>query len=209
MQNYSIFILTHGNSPFAQQAKNCLPGFDIIIFDGTGYSGYSKIINSCIMQAKKEIIIIINHKIRATPLHIFKMVNLLCQGYALVCLQNFHFWGFKKDLIRKIGFWDERFIGAQFEDSDFIRRLIENNIGWYDSTETFVIQQKNSWIDNSKAIEHFYKKWKDGKLERLLPEENYKYDIGKYKGTKFLDLTHTILSKSNQDYFNSMNFKFK
>ena len=63
------------------------------------------------MFAKEEIVIIMNHKIRAKPLDIWKMVKLIYEGYGLVCMRNFYFYGFKKDLIRKIGFFDERYIG--------------------------------------------------------------------------------------------------
>jgi len=208
MNEYTIYITTYNNSPLALDAKNCLPGFNVVIYDGTGYPSYSKLINDIIIQSSTEIIIIINHKIRATPLHILKMLDLINKGYGVVCLQNFHFYGFKKDLIRKIGFFDERFLGGQFEDSDLIRRLIENNIGWYDSTETFVINLPSSW-NSSKSKEHFYKKWKDGKLERLIPDEIYEYDLGANKSFKFLNLKHTVLSKTNKDYFESINFKFK
>ena len=192
----------------AQGAKDCLQGFPVEIFDGTDYSSYAKLINDCIMTAKEEVVIIVNHKIRANALHIYKMLELIRKGYGLVCMRNFYFYGFKKDLIRRVGFFDERYLGGGCEDADLIRRLIENNIGWYDSVEVPLIMMRTSW-DQSKAYEHFYKKWKDGKLERLMKDEKYDYNIGSYKGSRFLNLSHTILSKTNEDYFNSIGFKFK
>jgi hypothetical protein len=204
---YSIIIPSH-NLLLAQQAKNCLLGFDVTIFNGTGYPSFSKLINDCIISSPEEVVIIVNHKIRATPLHIYKMIHLINKGFGLVGLQNFHFFGFKKDLIRKIGFFDERYIGGGCEDSDLVRRIIENRIAWWDSTETPVIQIPSAW-NSSKALEFHHKKWKNGTLERLLPDEKYNYDIGEYKGSQFLGLENTVLSKSNLDYFNSINFKFK
>jgi len=204
---YSIIIPSH-NPTLSQQAKNCLPGFPVTIFNGAGYPSYAKLINNCIMNAEEEIVIIMNHKIRATAFDIYKMLHLINKGYGLVCMRNFYFYGFKKDLIRKVGFFDERFIGGGCEDSDLIRRLIENNVGWYDSIETPLIIIPTTW-DQSKAYEFFHKKWKDLALERLLPDEKYDYDLGEYQGAKFLGLEHTILSKTNEDYFNSINFKFK
>jgi len=205
--NYSIIIPSH-NMILAQQAKSYLSGFPVSIFNGTGYPSYAKLINNCILSTKEEIVIIVNHKIRATSLDIFKMINLIHKKYGMVCMRNFYFYGFKKDLIRKIGFFDERFIGGACEDSDIVRRMIENNIGWYDSVEVPLIIQKTSW-DQSKAYKFFYKKWKDGGLERLLPDEKYDYNLGEYKGAKFLELEHTVLSKTNEDYFKKINFKFK
>ena len=153
---YSIKIPSH--NPFlAQQAKECLGGFDVDIFNGKDYSSYAKLINDCILSAKEEIVIIVNHKIRARAVDIYKMVSLIHKGFGLVCMRNFYFYGFKKDLIRKIGFFDERFIGGGCEDSDLIRRLIENKIGWYDSVETPLVIMNSSW-DQSKAYEFFAKK---------------------------------------------------
>jgi len=204
---YSI-IIPSNDQFLAQQAKNSVKGFPVKIFKGDNYPSYAKLINDCILSAEEEIVIILNHKIRATAIDIWKMVKLIHAGYGLVCMRNFYFYGFKKDLIRKVGFFDERFIGGGCEDSDLIRRLIENNIGWYDSVETDLIIKPSTW-DQTKAYEFFNLKWKDLGLERLLPDEIYNYDIGEYKGAKFLDLTHTVLSKTNEDYFNSINFKFK
>jgi len=204
---YSI-IIPSNNAMLAQQAKNCLWGLNVVIFDGKGYPSYAKLINDCILSAKEEIVIIVNHKIRATPLDIYKMLHLINKGYGLVCMRNFYFYGFKKDLIRKVGFFDERYIGGGCEDSDLIRRLIENKIGWYDSIETSLIIIPSSW-DQSKAHEFHNKKWKNVGLERLLPDEKYDYDLGPYQGAEFLGLEHTVLSKTNEDYFNSINFKFK
>ena len=193
----------------ARQAKNCLTTFDASFFDGTGYPSYSKVVNDCIMNSKEEIVIILNHKVRASPLDIYKMLHLIHKGYGLVMLRNFYFYGFKKDLIRKVGFLDERFVPGGCEDSDLVRRLVENNIAIYDSVEAQLMVMKNSWGDQSASYEFFYKKWKDGKMERLLPDEIYDYDMGEYQGTKFLGLEHTVWSKTNEDYFNSINFKFK
>jgi len=204
---YSI-IIPSNNFKLAEKAKECLIGFPIKIFDGTNYPSYAKLINDCIIDADEEIVIIVNHKLRPNAMHIYKMIELIHKKYGLVCMRNFHFYGFKKDLIRKIGFFDERYIGGGCEDADLIRRLIENNIGWYDSVEVPVLSIHSTW-DQTKAYDFFYKKWKDGKLERLIPDEKYDYDIGEYKGANFLGLEHTILSKTNRDYFNSIEFKFK
>jgi hypothetical protein len=192
----------------ANQAKNCINEFPVTIFKGDNYLSYAKLINDCIMIANEEIVIIMNHKIRASFLDINKMLYLINKGYGLVCMRNFYFYGFKKDLIRKVGFFDERFIGGGCEDADLIRRLIENNIGWYDSVETNLIIIPTSW-DQTKAYEWMNTKWENGKLKRLISDQKYDYNIGEYQGANFLDLTHTILSKTNEDYFKTINFKFK
>jgi hypothetical protein len=205
--DYSI-IIPSNNLMLAQQAKNCVSNLPVYIFNGNNYLSYAKLINDCIMSAKTEIVIIMNHKIRASVMNVNKMLFLINKGYGLVCMRNFYFYGFKKDLIRKVGFFDERYVGGGCEDSDLIRRLIENKIGWYDSVETPLIIMPTSW-DQSRAHEFHNNKWKNVGLERLLPDEKYDYDLGKYTGSKFLELKHTILSKTNKDYFDSINFKFE
>jgi predicted glycosyltransferase involved in capsule biosynthesis len=108
------------------------------------------------------------------------MVYLLYKGFGVVCLRNFHFYGFKKDLIRKIGFFDERFVGGGFEDKDFGNRLLENDIALYESTESQEIYMATSWNNQTKAVNFFSKKWKETHTswKRLLPDEKYDYDLG-------------------------------
>ena len=73
---FEIIIPSH-NMTLAQQAKNCLPGLPVKIFDGTGYPSYAKLINDCIMSTDKEIVIILNHKIRANILDILANKNIM------------------------------------------------------------------------------------------------------------------------------------
>lgn len=200
-------LIPSNNETLAYQTKNCFPDDHVRIFWGHNYPSFSKLMNDCIMEAEHETVIIINHKIRGNMMHINKMLYLLNKGYGLVGLQNFRMFGFKKDLIRKIGWFDERFVGGCFEDSDFVRRIIEADIAWYDAREVPVMESACLW-DSSKAKEHFYKKWKDGEMERLMEDETYDYDIGPYQGTKFLPKSKTVLSKPNQDYYDSINYKF-
>ena len=121
--NYSIIIPSH-DMTLANQAKNCINEFPVTIFKGDNYLSYAKLINDCIMIANEEIVIIMNHKIRASFLDINKMLYLINKGYGLVCMRNFYFYGFKKDLIRKVGFFDERFIGSWYEDTFFGAKLV-------------------------------------------------------------------------------------
>lgn len=208
---YSAFVPSN-NPALAQQAVNSFSGCNVKIFDGTidgeNYPSFSKLINDCILAAEEEVVIIINHKIRGNFLHIDKIRYLLKQGYGLVSLQNFHMFGFKKDLIRRIGWFDERFLGGNYEDSDFVRRVIEAKIAWYDATEVPVIPGKTSW-DSRESEKHFLNKWKDGQMERLMPDEEYDYDIGEDQGSVFLPLSKTKLSKTNEDYYRSIGFEFK
>ena len=196
--NYSIIIPSH-NLNLAQEAKNCLPELNVTIFDGQNYLSYAKLINDCILSAKEEIVIILNHKVRSNPFYINKMLYLLSKGFGLVCLKNFHFYGFEKDLIRTVGFFDERFIGGTQEDRDFGRRILEHDIAIYESSETPEIYIESSW-NNSKAIEFYNKKWQESSTswKRLLLDEQYDYDLGPtISNCKWMPFKNSLLSRSS------------
>lgn len=198
-QNFNI-IIPSNRPEMASETKKCLHEFDCIIHDGNGYSSFSKLINDCILKADKEIVIIANDKVRPSSSHIKKMIYLLNKGFGLVGLYRFGFFGFTKNLIRTIGFFDERFIGGGYEDADFGKRCLEANIAIYESPETpYINNLKSSW--NYSRAEIFNKqKWyqSNDTWNRLLPEEIYTYDLGeKTNEEKWMPFSSSMLSKSS------------
>jgi len=123
--DYEIIIIS--NRPhLSQEAQACLEGLNSRIFDGSNYPSFSKIVNDAIASSLYEQIIICNDKARPTHAAVEKILAMLKAGWGMVGLYRFGFFGFKKDLIRKIGFFDEGFIGGGYEDNDFIWRLKES-----------------------------------------------------------------------------------
>ena len=92
------------------------------------YSSYSEMINHAVATSKTEWIILINDRVKPTPDEVRKMINLLENGYAFVMLYNVAFMGFSKELIRNIGWWDERFLLGGWEDRDWVWRLKQKNL---------------------------------------------------------------------------------
>jgi hypothetical protein len=93
--------------------------------------------------------------------------------------------GFSKELIRVIGWWDERFYGGGFEDDDFVLRLRLNNLAYYESLEgTYEMHWKSPLQPEDgrsciKSEPFFNKKWESStnQLKKVLSEEIYtKYD---------------------------------
>lgn len=148
-------------------------------FDGTGYEGFSKLINDCIRDCENEIVILIADKMKPKKEEIYKIINLLNDGYALVNLHLFAFFGFKKQLIREIGFWDERFKGGEMSDCDFIRRVKHHNVAIYESTEAERVWEPSTW-HGGNVKEIYYQKWSETAEcdYKNLPEEKYDYDLG-------------------------------
>ena len=204
MVDEDITIIIPSNRPvLANETKNCFKNYNCIIHDGNNYTSFSKLINDCVIECPTEIVIIGNDKVRGNNSHIEKIVTLINEGYGIVALYAFGFFGFKKDLIRKIGFFDERYLGGGFEDRDMIIRLNEANIAYYETREVPYHNISSSWnysrID-SLAEKHYNNKWKNimvvnpeapqtanmGGVRRILDEEKYNYDISNYIGTEFL-----------------------
>lgn len=184
MSNYTIFIPSH-RPAMAANVQKSLGHIPSKIFDGTDYPSFSKLINDCIVTCETENVIIISDKIEPTHENIDKMNDFIDQGFGITTLYRFAFFGFKKELIRQIGFFDQRFLGGGCEDRDMVRRLWEANIAYYESQEANYKWMKTTWKygqANSPAKKHFKEKWtenlKQGILIRKLPEEIYDYDIG-------------------------------
>ncbi|KJS01570.1 MAG: glycosyltransferase [Peptococcaceae bacterium BRH_c4a] len=198
--NYEVIIVS--NRPhLSREAQSCLAGLNSRVFDGTNYPSFSKLVNDCITSSEYEEIIICNDKARPTHKSVEKILAMLKDGWGLVALYRFGFFGFKKDLIRKIGFFDERFIGGGYEDNDFIRRLKEADISYYESEEIDYIYLPTSWYyeKNNTARNHFFRKWKEegNVTTRLLAEEDYKYDIGPLKNINFIKFEKSVLLPYN------------
>jgi hypothetical protein len=218
---YNIWIPS-SRPTLAKETKKCFLPYNTVIFDGSGYESFSKLVNHCIVKSTEEIVIIISDKARGTFSDIDKMLKLIHKGYGWVGLYRFGFFGFKKDLIRKIGFMDERFVGSGWEDSDYIRRMKESNIGFYYMEEIPFLKMRTSWkyckpnsdeLDlNSPARKHYMNKWEDRvnpfSITRRLEEEIYSYDIGESKNSNFLDFTHTkILERDGKFIYDAVMYK--
>lgn len=195
-KNYSI-IIPSNRDQLKDQLINHLKdlGEESIWKNGHGYPSFSKLINDCVIESSTETIIICNDKARPKKEHILKVINLLEKGYGFVGLYAWGFFGLKKELFRTIGFMDERFLGGNYEDSDYIRRMLEGNIAAYISYEIDYIESSSGW-DISKTKAHFDNKWENGNnyIKRLLPEEVYDYNLGEKINIKFLPWSESFLA---------------
>ena len=194
--NFEIVIPS--NRPLLSlEAQLCVQSFNHRIFNGTNYPSFSKLINDCILTSIYETVIICNDKARPQNHDIIKIINMLNAGWGLVALYRFGFFGFKKDLIRKIGFFDERYLGGGYEDCDFVRRLKEANIGYYESEEIDYFQIPTSWKYeiNNISFTHFHQKWKheNNIITRQMAEEDYGYNIGPFNHIKFIEFEKSVL----------------
>jgi hypothetical protein len=178
----------------AAETERSLRPLPVVHWDGTGYPSFAKLINDCIVHCGTEMVIIAADKVRPSQAHVLRVVGLLEEGYAFAGLYYFGFFGFKKELIRRVGFLDERFVGGECEDSDFILRMREAGLGYYLSKECGYVQMRSSW-NNTLSRAHFVRKWGSIHMNlarRALPEESYPYDLGPSVPTTFLGSERSV-----------------
>lgn len=185
---YSLYLVSNRPYFFKPIVKSLSPE-RITYFDGTGYPSFSKLVNTCVSNSYTETVIIMGDRVSPTTEHVKKTINLLERGYAFVGLYRFGFFGFKKELFRRIGMLDERYVGGGYEDDDFYIRLVENNLAMYVSEEMPYRAGISRWnYDLSRP--HYYKKWRydepSNTIYRMLEEPKYNYNLGPSVPTNFL-----------------------
>ncbi len=210
MKDYSCYVISNKPWIYPEIQADAAPE-EINYFDGTGYPSFSKLVNTCVAQSPTEIVIVMSDKVRPTQDQILRTVELIKQGHGLVALYRFGFFGLKKELFRKIGMMDERFVGGGYEDDDFYIRMKEANISMYVTEEVFYKRGTSGWNYNlsrpffwSKWIDQTHPEWhpeakrSSAFIQRKLPEEDYSniYNLGPSTGDTFLDWTHAFVQPS-------------
>jgi len=150
------------------------------------YNSYSELINDSVNTSPTEFVILINDRTKPKVEEVEHMIELLENGYAAVTKYSVGFMGFSKQLLRKIGFWDQRFYGGGYEDDDFVLRLKLAKLAYYESVESEYDQSWKSQLfpqdgkECSKSYPWFMAKWNvtGDAITRVVLEENYIYNLG-------------------------------
>jgi hypothetical protein len=210
MKDYTCYVISNKPELFNEIKQDIAPE-ELHYFDGTGYTSFSKLVNDCVANCPTEIVIIMSDKVRPTKENVNRAVELIKQGHGLVALYRFAFFGFKKELFRKIGMMDERYIGGGYEDDDYYIRLKEANISMHVTEEVFYKRSFSSW-NYSKSKIHFTSKWMDTThpewhadakrspafVKRALDEMPYSemYDLGPSVPATFLNWDKSFIQPS-------------
>jgi hypothetical protein len=143
------------------------------------YESYSELINHSVATSSTEWIILINDRTHPAVNEVEKMIELLQAGFACVFMYNVGFMAFSKELIRCIGWWDQRFTYGGWEDRDWVWRLKKANLALYESQEGTYDMSWKSPLNVPGAIlsGQFWEKKYDASNEKVvyqkLSEENY------------------------------------
>jgi len=187
-EKYTVFVGSNRTN-YVQEIRNQLPG--VVWMKGNHYPSFSKLVNDCIRACTTEIFIFISDKVRPTKDHIEQMVQDIKKGYGLV-FYSFARFGFKLDLIRTIGFMDERYIGGGYEDNDFVNRVTEARLPIFQHTASDYTYSNTAW-SYSHSKEFYHLKWgqintPDGMvLVRQLPDIPYMLEMGPLNDPNWFD----------------------
>ena len=181
LSEVSIMVITH-NLELAKPVSDGLLPLKSEVFYAPNYPSFSKVCNEAICKAEHEIVIICSYKARPKMNDVEHLVNILEDGFGFAAVHKFVFFGFRKDLINRIGFFDERFVNGGYEDCDFLRRIIEANIAFYETERLDFTPLPSTWnygSSNSLSKLFFEKKWhhKNNTIKRCIEEEKYDYKL--------------------------------
>jgi hypothetical protein len=175
---FCVMVCTHrqqiGDDAMANLERIGAPARRV---EGSGAPSCSAVWNRAVIDCPAETVIICNEKARPEREHIDRTLSLLAEGHALVGLYRFGFFGFHKDLIRCIGWFDERYLGGWYEDCDCIYRLCEADVSYWEEESVPYIQMPSSW-HHDDAHAHWKAKWvwSDGWIRLLGEEPQPEYD---------------------------------
>lgn len=159
------------------------------------YPSYSQLINHCIVTSHTEWIFFINDRTFPKPEEVEKMIEHLENGYAWTTFWGVAFMAFSKELVRKIGWWDERFINGGWEDRDWVYRLKIADLCIYEGHEAEYDQSWKSHLNvpgGEKSTPFWLKKYTDQGnriVKHISDEEYYHWDL--FLGDERKDISHS------------------
>jgi hypothetical protein len=203
-KKFDIWMTGHGirGRNLSDFKKTC--GYEAVWWDGNRpryKDNFSRLINDIVVHSKHEYIIIGSYKTRPKKEDINLALFLLEQGYAFVGLRRFSFFAVNKEVFRKIGLLDQRYIGGGFEDIDFYLRMREADMAIYIDDIVDIVTVPSTWSYDTNIetpqLRHFKTKWSftgnwpgekgDYTYKRALEEEVYEYfDLRESTGAEFL-----------------------
>lgn len=205
--DYSCYLITNEPSKHDAIQQSIVPE-TVHLYDGTGYPSFSKLVNDCVEQCPTETVIIMSDRVLPDAGHVQKVLRLLEMGYAFVGLYRFAFFGFKKELFRRIGPLDETFVGGGGEDIDWCFRLREANLACYLTHEVPYTPGVTRWQYGDPEKRLIPKKMVEAKwdyqqnrsgmprnthvpVRRRWAEPEHDHDWGPAKPVEFLKFEHT------------------
>lgn len=195
--NHSNYLITKETNTY-QAIQDSAGDEKIILHNGSSMESFSQLVNTCVEKCATEIIIMMSHRVRPTKQHFHKLLKLLDDGYAFVGLYRLAFFGFRKQLMRQIGVFDERYLGGGYEDDDFYLRIREADLAFYLSHEVPYNKGQSTWDEQGRerCRQHFVRKWgpdvmSDNTAIRKMSEQETNYNLGPNISYNWLSSAHS------------------
>lgn len=172
-KDFTVYVASR-RPELVSELQLLVPEARYVYFDEHNSRCFSHIVNTLIIKCPTEYIIFLSDKCRPCNGQLEKMKDLMLTGdYGMVSLHRFGAFCLDKDLVRKIGLFDERYIRGGFEDDDYAIRIREVNVAIYISEEMPLLQLPSSFKYEAPYI-HFKEKWafQPTKTIRLQKEED-------------------------------------
>ena len=132
-KKFQIFICVI-NKEQAEYTKQNLKKFEhyITIIIENNIPSFSYLVNKCLKKCSSKYMIFCSHRVNPKEDDLNRLLCKLDKGYGYVGLWRLAFFGINKEILKKVGYFDEKFYKGGYEDDDFRIRLNYNNIGFYE-----------------------------------------------------------------------------
>lgn len=212
--NLSVAIVVGAKSEeLADPIRESLNRYTINVYDGSRARSFAQLLNEIIYVSREtDIVVFCSHKVRPTDDDIKLIIDKVVEGYGLVMLYKMACFGFRPELFRRIGMFDERFEPAGYEDNDIYIRLMEADISVYEETRVEYVHSRSTWQQELVEVEGiefkqpktflFYsKKWRenmDRTVTRRMLEGQLCYNMGNInRNIKFKRFDESVIESSH------------
>jgi len=176
----------------------CSPDIAPRLVDGAGAISTAQMQNRCVETSEHDIVVIARDKARPTPGLVTETASLVASGFGFVMRYGPGFMGVHKELFRRIGPFDERFIGG-CEDGDMVFRCKEAGIAVFrDASVRYKSHPDSAWLNQESVGKQFMdSKWGTtpsvGAERRQIEESHPKYNFGQSTGFQFKPWPESVL----------------
>ena len=151
-----------------------LAGVPVVAIDGRGAlaRGESKaaLFNRCIraaFSAGADVAVVATEKVLASAGDVERLHKSVdVDRYGAATFYSWSFFAIDRETIRRVGWFDESFPGAGYEDADYVRRCCFHDVGIYSSFAIGLLPIESSWPDDEPAKAHLRRRWSDDEKAR-------------------------------------------
>lgn len=202
-----LIIFTHSNNERISRLVHKLEGGQVVLKDYRQNRGLAKSWNEGIMMSQpSDVTIVFNDDITFSPGDVDLIANtsaenphnfiVTCAGWnevhqARMVLHGLACFAIQKIAIDTVGYFDENFWPAYFEDNDFWRRCTLAGLSHINCAETNVIHKGSQSLRNNPRLSHqnhstfpaneqyYFRKWGGGPREEMFetPFDDPSFDL--------------------------------